>query len=131
MAYKYFEYFLRTFLFSSTSLAHNSNGVVLNVVQEVYETVLGSFHSFFFILSCGSDLHHSVFQLTYLFRVILFCYLFFLVYFLLQLLYCSSLSLLFKPSSSLLNILYLLDLCSIFFSILCYIYYHYSELFFR
>ena len=37
----------------------------LDVFPEVSETVLISFHPFFFILFHGSDLRHSVFQLTY------------------------------------------------------------------
>ena len=38
-----------------------------NVVPEVSEIVLISFHSFFSILLCFSYFHHSVFQLTYWF----------------------------------------------------------------
>jgi len=38
---------------------------VLIVVPEFSETVLISFHSFFFILLCFSNLHHSTFQLIY------------------------------------------------------------------
>ena len=50
---------------------YNSNVGVLNVVPEVSETVLIYFYSFFFIPLCFSYFQHSIFQLTYLFCLIL------------------------------------------------------------
>ena len=44
---------------------YNSNVVAFNVVPEVSEIVLNSFHSFFFILLCGSCFHFFIFQVTY------------------------------------------------------------------
>ena len=44
---------------------YNSNVGAFNVVQGVSETVLNSFHSFFFILLCGSYFHYFIFQVTY------------------------------------------------------------------
>jgi len=65
---------------------YKSNVGAFNIVPEVSETVLISFHSFFFILFCFSYFHHSIFQLSQL-----FCYWFLLVYFKFQLLCCSLL----------------------------------------
>ena len=48
-----------------------------NVFPEVSETVLLSFHSFFFILFCSSDLQESVFQLTYSFFCLIHSAIFF------------------------------------------------------
>ena len=63
--YNLFKYFLRPFLFLFFFWdPYNSN-----VVPEVSETVLNSFHSFFFILLCGSYFPYFIFQVTYL----LFC----------------------------------------------------------
>ena len=54
------------FFFSSSSgTPYNLNVDAFNVVLEVSETVLNSFHSFFFILLPGSYFHHFIFQLTY------------------------------------------------------------------
>ena len=44
-----------------------SNVGVFNIVPDVSEAVLNYFHPFFFILLFSSYIHHSVFQLTYLF----------------------------------------------------------------
>ena len=66
--YNFFKYFLRPFLFLfSFWVPYDANVRTFNVVPEVSETVLISLNSFFFILFCGSDFHHSVFQLTYSF----------------------------------------------------------------
>ena len=46
---------------------YNVNVCAFNVVLEVSQAVFISFHSFFFILFHGSEFHHSVFQVTYLF----------------------------------------------------------------
>ena len=46
---------------------YSSNVGAFNVVPEVPETVLNSFHSFFFILRCDSYFHYFIFQVTYLF----------------------------------------------------------------
>ena len=65
--YDLFKYFLRPFLYLLLlgPLYYNSNVVVFNVVPEVSETVLNSFHSFFFILLSGSYFHYFIFQVTY------------------------------------------------------------------
>ena len=66
--YNLFKYFLIQFLFFFFFRdPYYLNVVVLNVVPEVFETVLITFYSFFFILLCFSYFHHSVFQLTCLF----------------------------------------------------------------
>ena len=65
---------------------YKSNVGAFKVVPEVSETVLISFHSFFFILFCFSYFHHSVFQLSQL-----FCYWFLLGCFKFHLLCCSLL----------------------------------------
>ena len=66
--YNLFKYFLRPFLFLFFLWdPSNSNVGAFNVVPEVSATVLNSFHSFFFILLCGSHFHYFIFQLTYLF----------------------------------------------------------------
>ena len=71
--YNLFKYRLRSFLsLFSFSDPYNVNVGVFNVVPEVSWAVFISFHSFFFILFCGSDFHHSVFQVTFLPQ--LFCY---------------------------------------------------------
>ena len=64
--YNLFKYFLSPFLFLFFFWdPYNSNVGVLNVVPEVSETVLTSFHSFFFILLCGSYCHCFIFHVTY------------------------------------------------------------------
>ena len=64
--YKLFKYFLSPFLLLFFFWdPYNSNVGAFNVVSEVSETVLSSFHSFFFILLCGSYFHYFIFQLTY------------------------------------------------------------------
>ena len=67
-AFKYniFKYFLSPFLFLFFfSDPYNSHVGVFNVVPKVSKTVLNSFHSFFFILLCGSFFHYFIFQVTY------------------------------------------------------------------
>ena len=54
-------------LSSPSGTPYNANVVEFNVVPEVSETVLNSFHSFLFILLCGSYLHYFIFQVTYSF----------------------------------------------------------------
>ena len=57
--YNLFKYFLSPFLFLFFFWdPYNSNVDVFNVVSEVSETVINSFHSFFFILLCGSYFHY-------------------------------------------------------------------------
>ena len=64
--YNLFKYFRNPFLFLFFFWApYNSNVDAFNVVPEVSETVLKSFHSFFFILVCSSYFHHFNFQVTY------------------------------------------------------------------
>ena len=64
--YNLFKYFLRPFLFLFFFWdPYNSNVGVFNVVSEVSKTVLNSFHSFSFILLCGSYFHYFIFQVTY------------------------------------------------------------------
>ena len=54
------------FFFSSSSgTPYYSNVCAFNFVPEVSETVLNSFHSFFFILLCCSYFHYFIFQVTY------------------------------------------------------------------
>ena len=66
--YNLFKYCLSPlFIFFFFWDPYNSNVGAFNVVPEVSETVLNSLHSFFFILFCGSEFHHSFFQVTYLF----------------------------------------------------------------
>ena len=61
--YNLLQYFLRPFLFLFFFWdPYNSNVGVFNVVPEVSETVLNSFHSFFFILLCGTYIHYFIFQ---------------------------------------------------------------------
>ena len=45
----------------SSGTPSNVNVGTFNVVSEVSQIVLISFHSFFFILFYGSDFHHSAF----------------------------------------------------------------------
>ena len=47
--------------------AYNLNAGAFDIVLEVSETVLSSFHSFYFILLFTSYFHHFIFQLTDLF----------------------------------------------------------------
>ena len=63
--YYLFKYFLSPFLFLFFWDPYNSNVVAFNVVPEVSETVLNSFHSFFFILLCSSYFPYFIFQVTY------------------------------------------------------------------
>ena len=44
---------------------YNSDVVEFNVVPEVSEIVLNSFHFFFFVLLCGSYFHYFLFQVIY------------------------------------------------------------------
>ena len=64
--YNLFQYFLSPFLFLFLFWdPYNLNVGVFNVVSEVSETVLNSFHCFFFILLCSSYFHYFIFQVTY------------------------------------------------------------------
>ena len=66
--YNLFKYFLSPFLFLFFFWdPYNSNVGVLNVVPEVSETVLISFHSFFLILLCSNYFHYFIFQVTFVF----------------------------------------------------------------
>ena len=67
--YNLFKNFLMPFLFLSFWDLYNSNVVHL-IVPEDSETLLSSFHSFYFILLFRSYFHHFIFQLTFLF----FCF---------------------------------------------------------
>ena len=49
---------------------HNSNVGAFDIIPKVSETILSSFHSFYFILLFRSYFHHFMFQLTDLF----FCF---------------------------------------------------------
>jgi len=53
--------FLFLFLFWDL---YNSNVGVFDIVPEVLETILSSFHSFYFILIFRNYFHHLIFQLT-------------------------------------------------------------------
>ena len=66
-----FKIFLMPFLFLFFFWdPYNSNGGAFDIVPEASETVLSSFHSFYFILLFRSYFHHFVFQLNDLF----FCF---------------------------------------------------------
>ena len=85
----FLSYFLRSFLLSSPAGTHIMQMLVHLMSQKSLR--LSSFHSFFFILFCSSDFHHSAFQFAYLFFCLnLLFYRFLLVYFSFQLLCCSS-----------------------------------------
>ena len=63
--YNLFKNFLMPFLFLFFFRdPYNSNVVTFDIVPEVSETVLSSFHSFYFILFFRSYFHHFIFQLT-------------------------------------------------------------------
>ena len=69
--YNLFKYFLSPLLLLFFFWdPYNSNVGVSDVVPEVSENVLHSFHSFFFVLLCGSYFHSFIFQVTYPF----FCF---------------------------------------------------------
>ena len=71
--YNLFKYFLSPFLFLFFFWdPYNSNFGAFNVVPEFSKTVLNYFHSFFFILLCGSYLHYFIFQVTYLFFCLIY-----------------------------------------------------------
>ena len=64
--YNLFKYFRSPFLFLFFFwYPYNSCVGMFNVVPEISETVLNSFHSFFFILLCSSYFHYFIFQVTY------------------------------------------------------------------
>ena len=66
--YNLFKYFLSPFLFLFFFYEpYNLNVGTFNVVPEVSETVLISFHSFSFILLCSIYFHYFIFQVIYLF----------------------------------------------------------------
>ena len=65
--YNLFKYFFRPFLFLFFWDPYNLNVGAFNVVLEVSETVLNSFHSSFFTLLFSSCFHYFIFQITYLF----------------------------------------------------------------
>ena len=52
------------FLFFFLWVPYNSNVGAFNIVTEVSETIVSSFHSFYFILLFRSYFHHFIFQLT-------------------------------------------------------------------
>ena len=69
--YNLFKKFLIPFLFPFFFWdPYNSNVGAFDIVPEVSETILSSFHSFYFILLFRSYFHHFIFQLTYSF----FCF---------------------------------------------------------
>ena len=63
-SYYLFKYFLKSFLSFSWG-PYNANIRMFNVVAEISWAVFISFHSFFCILFCNSDFHHSVLQVIY------------------------------------------------------------------
>ena len=64
--YNLLKYFLSSFLFLLLFWdPYTSNVGAFNVVPAVSETVLNSFHSFFFILLCVTYFHYFIFQVTY------------------------------------------------------------------
>ena len=63
--YNLFKIFLIPFLFLFFFWdPYNSNVGSFGIIQEVSETILSSFHSFYFILPFRSYFHHFIFQLT-------------------------------------------------------------------
>ena len=135
LALIFLNYFLRPFLLLFFFWdPYNSNVGVFNVVPEVSEAVLISFHSLFFILFHSRDFHRSVFQLTYSFFGLsysaidsfqsIFHFSYFIVY--LCLFVLQFLQVFVN------HFLYPLDpYLHSFFEVLDHLYYHYSELFFR
>ena len=79
--YHLFKYFLRPFFFLFFWDSYNVSTDAFNAVQEVSETTLISFPSFWFILFCGSDFHHCLPDQLLVLLSHLFCYWFLLVYF--------------------------------------------------
>ena len=128
--YNLFKKFLINFVFFFFFWdPYNSNAGAFDIVPEVSETILSSFHSFHFILLFRSYFHHFIFQLTDLFfasdillripsRVFLISVIMLFV----------SACLFFNSSKSLLIDSYIF---SIFFKVFGHLYYHYSEFFFR
>ena len=88
--YYLFKYFLRPFFFFFWN-PYSSNVGAFNGIPEVSESVLISFHYFFFILFHGRHFHHSIFQVTYVFFFLSSFAINSLVYFLFQWLHCSFL----------------------------------------
>ena len=107
-----FKYFLSPFPFLFFFWdPYNSNVRAFNVVPEFSKTVLNSFHSFFFILFCGSYFHYFIFQVTYPFSVSVILLLvpsrgFFFSFIVLFIIVC----LLFSSSRSLLNVSYIFSI---------------------
>ena len=106
--------------------SYNSNA---DIVPEVSESILNSFHSFYFILLFRSYFHHFIFQLTDSF----FCYRYsainsFQSIFNFSNCVFGSVCLFFNSSRSL-----LIDSCILNHSLFKVfdLYYHYSEFFFR
>ena len=62
--YNFFKIFLIPFLFLFFLDPYNLNVGSFDIVPEVSETILSSFHSFYFILLFRSYFHHFIFQLT-------------------------------------------------------------------
>ena len=62
--YNLFKNFLIPFLFLFFWNPYKSDVGVFDIVPEVSETILSSFHSFYFILLFRSYLHRFIFQLT-------------------------------------------------------------------
>ena len=99
------------------------------MVPEVSETVLSSFHSFYFILLFRSYFHHFIFQLTDLF----FCFRYLLlipsrVFLISIIVLFVSVCLFFNSSRSLLIDSYI---SPFLFQVFDHLYYHYSEIFFQ
>ena len=63
--YNLFKIFLIPFLFLFFYWdTYNSNVNAFDIVPDISETILSSFHSFYFILLFRSYFHHFIFQLT-------------------------------------------------------------------
>ena len=64
--YYLLKYFLMLFLFVFFFRdTYDSHVVAFNIVPDISEVVLISFHSFFFFPLCFIYFHHSIFHLTY------------------------------------------------------------------
>ena len=109
--YNLFKYFLSSFLFLFFWDTYNSNVGAFNVVPEVSETVLKSFHSFFFILLCSSYFHYfisrSLIRFLSVFLLLIPSREFLISFIVLFMIVC----LVFSSSRSLLNVLVFSPFC--------------------
>ena len=84
--------------------------LVCLMLSQRSETVLNSFHSFFFILLCSSYFHYSVFQVTYPFFCLSYSAIDSSREFLISFIVFITVCLLFSSSRSLLNVSYIFSI---------------------